>query len=124
MNEQRILVLGAGYTGLMAAIRVARKTRRHGGRVTVVNASARFVERLRLHQVATGQRLADLRIPELLRGTGIEFVRGRVAAIATAGHRVDLTDGRSLPYDILVYAMGAVTDTGAVPGVADHAYTL
>jgi hypothetical protein len=44
-------VLGGGYTGLMTAVRLARRTRRHGGQVT---------------QLATGQRLADLRIPELL----------------------------------------------------------
>ncbi|TMR87909.1 FAD-dependent oxidoreductase, partial [Nonomuraea basaltis] len=35
------------------------------------------------------------------------------------------TDGRaSLGYDILVYAIGSTTDTGAVPGAAEHAFTL
>src|SRR5438477_174753 len=101
--DMNILVLGGGYTGLMAATRVARETRRHGGRVTLVNPSPRFVERLRLHQVATGQQLADLEIPELLQGTGITFVPGRVAAIDLAAHRVELTDGDTLVYDTLVY---------------------
>ncbi|GAB3462842.1 hypothetical protein [Actinophytocola sediminis] len=48
-------------------------SRRYGGtdvRITLVNASERFAERLRLHQVASGQRLADLQIPELLANTG------------------------------------------------------
>ncbi len=119
-----ILVLGGGYTGLATATRVARKTRKHGGRVTLVNPSPRFVERLRLHQIATGQELADLEIPELIKGTGIEFVQGRVAAINAAAHRVHLADGGELTYDTLVYAMGAAADTGTVAGVNEHAYTL
>ncbi|MEO5874546.1 MAG: FAD-dependent oxidoreductase [Streptosporangiaceae bacterium] len=121
MAGQQILVLGAGYTGMLAALGVARRTRRHDVRVTLVNAGGRFTERLRLHQVASGQELADLRIPEMLEGTGIAFVQGRVAGI---GAEVRLEDGQYLPYDTLVYALGGVTDTETVPGVAAHAWTL
>ena len=44
-NQHRIVVLGAGYTGLMCAIGTARRTLRHGGQVTLVNPSDRFTER-------------------------------------------------------------------------------
>ncbi|NRQ40199.1 FAD-dependent oxidoreductase [Nonomuraea sp. NN258] len=117
-----ILVLGAGYTGLAAAIRVATRTRRVGARVTLVNASSRFTERLRLHQSATGQRLADHSIEDVIAGTGIRFVRARVAALDPDGHRVRLAGGEVLAYDKLIYALGAVTDT-SVPGVTEHAHT-
>jgi NADH dehydrogenase FAD-containing subunit len=126
-GENRIVVLGAGYSGMLCAIRTARRTRRRGGRVTLVNASARFTERLRLHQVAAGQELADLQIPGLLEGTGIDFVQGRVTGLDAEAHkvRVDADTGvRTLTYDTLVYALGGVTDTGAVPGVSEHAFTL
>ena len=65
-REQHIVVLGAGYTGVMAAVRVAHRTRptRRGRRrgdptvtVTLVNPSSRFTERLRMHQIATAQPL-------------------------------------------------------------------
>jgi NADH dehydrogenase FAD-containing subunit len=118
-----ILVLGAGYTGTAAAIRIARRTRRHAGKVTLVNASPRFTERLRLHQSAAGERLPDFALDEVLKGTGIAFVPGRVAAIDTGARRVRLSGGRELGYDKLVYALGTVTDT-SVPGVAEHAYTF
>ncbi|ADP80671.1 NAD(P)/FAD-dependent oxidoreductase [Pseudofrankia inefficax] len=123
----RILVLGGGYTGLMTAVRVARRTRRQGGQVTLLNPSDRFVERLRLHQLATGQELADLRIPRLLAGTGVTFVRGAAVRIDRAAHTVDVEgpDGPGqLGYDLLVYALGSAADLGSVPGAADHAYTL
>ncbi|WP_327086504.1 FAD-dependent oxidoreductase [Nonomuraea sp. NBC_01738] len=124
MSEQRILVLGGGYTGLLAAIATAKRTREKGTRVTLVNPSPRFTERLRLHQVAAGQELADLRIPDLLRGTGVEFVRGRVREVDASARLVTLDDGRDLGYDTLVYALGGMADTTTVPGVAEHAFTL
>ncbi|GAA3559183.1 FAD-dependent oxidoreductase [Nonomuraea rosea] len=117
-----ILVLGAGYTGTVAAIRTAVRTRRTGGRVTLVNASPRFTERLRLHQTAAGERLPDHALADVLSGTGIDLVVGRVAGIDPGSRQVSLEGGRVLGYDKLIYALGTVTDT-SVPGVAEHACT-
>lgn len=121
----RIVVLGAGYAGTMTAVSLAARTRRREDvRITVVNAAERFTERLRLHQAAAGQRLADLRLPELLAGTGVEFVCGWVTGIDAAARTVRVDDERVLEYDTLVYALGSVADTAAVPGVEDNAHTL
>ncbi|MEV0228791.1 FAD-dependent oxidoreductase [Nonomuraea sp. NPDC050786] len=116
-----ILVLGGGYTGVAAAIRVAVRTRRTGGRVRLVNASPRFTERLRLHQTAAGRRVADHLLSEVVAGTGIEFVQGRVTGLDVERREARLEDGRVLGYDKLIYALGTVTDA-SVPGVAEHAY--
>ncbi|MFI0482669.1 NAD(P)/FAD-dependent oxidoreductase [Actinomadura sp. 9N215] len=124
-NHHRIVVLGAGYTGMMAAIRLARRTRRTGVEITLVNPSARFTERLRMHQIAAGQRLADHRIPDLLAGTGITFVLGAATAIDPESRTVTVDDGAtSLEYDTLVYALGSSTDTSRVPGADVHAFAL
>jgi NADH dehydrogenase len=121
----RILVLGAGYAGLTAAtILAAHGKRREDGQIAVVNATERFTERLRLHQTASGQQLADLRIPELLKGTGVEFVCGWVTGIDAGARTVRIDDDRVMEYDTLVYALGGVADTAAVPGVDHHAYTF
>ncbi|VFA97242.1 NAD(P)/FAD-dependent oxidoreductase [Nocardia cyriacigeorgica] len=123
--RREILVLGAGYTGMSAAVNLgARVKNREDVRVTVINADERFVERLRLHQVATGQRLAEFDIPELLDSIGVGFIRGRVAAIDPEANTVRLDDQRLLHYDRLVYALGGVADTGRVPGADEHAFTL
>jgi NADH dehydrogenase FAD-containing subunit len=121
----KIVILGAGYAGMMTAVNLAARTRRRDDvRITVVNAAERFTERLRLHQVAAGEEVADLRIPDLLAGTGVDFVCGWVTGVDVAARTVRVDDERVLEYDTLVYALGGVADTADVPGADDHAYTL
>ncbi|HSA51534.1 MAG TPA: FAD-dependent oxidoreductase, partial [Yinghuangia sp.] len=124
-NEHRIVVLGAGYTGMLAAIRLAHRTRRAGVRITLVNPSDRFTERLRMHQLAAGHTLADRSIPALLTGTGIDFVQGKATAIDPDARTVDIDHGTAtLDYHTLVYALGSATDTTRTPGADVHAHTL
>ncbi|NGY58555.1 FAD-dependent oxidoreductase [Lentzea sp. NEAU-D13] len=123
-NNRHVVVLGAGYTGMYAAIRLAHRTRRTGVRITLVNPSVRFTERLRLHQIAAGHTLADHRIADLVAGTNITFVQGKAIAIDPEGHSLAVDDGTLLDYDTLVYALGSATDTSLVPGADVHAFTL
>jgi NADH dehydrogenase FAD-containing subunit len=123
--RHRVLVLGAGYAGMSATIQLAaRVKRREDVRVTLVNPQERFTERLRLHSLATGRQLAELSIPELLEGTGAQFVPGWVTAVDANAKTVRIDDDRVLHYDTLVYGLGSVADTATVPGVEDHAYAL
>jgi NADH dehydrogenase FAD-containing subunit len=116
----RIVVVGAGYAGLAAAKLAARWT---GAEVTLVNAGDRFVERVRLHQLAAGQPLRDLPLAGLLRGTGVRLVVDRVTGIDAATRTVRLGE-RELGYDRLVYAAGSQADLDSVPGAARYAYPL
>ncbi|MGN9789569.1 NAD(P)/FAD-dependent oxidoreductase [Streptomyces sp. OZ13] len=124
-TAHRVVILGAGYAGTAAAVQLAaRVKRREDVRVTLVNAQERFTERMRLHMTATGQQPAELSIPELLEGTGAQFVRGWVTAVDPGAKTVRIDDDRVLHYDTLVYGLGGVAETSAVPGAEDHAYTL
>ncbi|MEV6602628.1 FAD-dependent oxidoreductase [Kutzneria sp. NPDC051319] len=115
-----IVVIGAGYSGLIAAHRLARRT---DAQVTIVNASPHFVERIRLHQHAAGTNLRVRPLAESVRGTGIDLVIGRVQALDPRGKTIDV-DGRLIGYDTLVYALGSVADDHGIPGVAENAFTV
>ncbi|NKQ56291.1 FAD-dependent oxidoreductase [Amycolatopsis sp. K13G38] len=117
----RIVVAGAGYAGLAAAKLAARWT---GGAVTLVNEHDRFVERVRLHQLAAGQQLRDRPLAELLEGTGVRLVVDRVTGVDAAAREVHTASGHGLGYDRLIYALGSHADMTSVPGVAEHAYTV
>jgi NADH dehydrogenase FAD-containing subunit len=114
--KHRILILGAGYTGMMAAHGLAHRNK--AAEVTLVNPTDLFNERLRQHQAAVGQDLGVHSIPDLLAPAGVAFVRGRGVRIETDRRGVVLEDGRDLGYDHLVYAIGSTT-----PRV-EHAFTI
>lgn len=126
-SPQRILVIGAGYAGLLFTARLAGKISAERASITLVNESPTFTERLRLHQYATRQPVRWRSIEGILRGSGATFVQGRATRIDTDQREVTVaqSDGvRRFPYDYLVYALGSATDTRRIPGVAEHAYTL
>ncbi|HEX6443639.1 MAG TPA: FAD-dependent oxidoreductase [Streptosporangiales bacterium] len=122
-----VLVLGAGYAGLVAAKRLARQVHADEVTVTLVTAFPDFVERPRLHQVATGQRIRPVPVAGFLAGTGVRLVVASVTDIDLAGRTVAaVRDGEPevIPYDTLVYALGSNIDVARVPGVAAHAHSL
>ncbi|MER7399104.1 FAD-dependent oxidoreductase [Streptomyces sp. NPDC000151] len=133
--SHRIVVVGAGYAGLLAAKRLARKLRRSDVTITLVNASDRFIERVRLHQLAAGQPVAALSLRQQLSGASVQLVVGHVTAIDTTGRtvRIDTTartacmdaEPRAVGYDTLVYALGSrAARLDDVPGAAEHAYAV
>ncbi|GHH73165.1 NAD(P)/FAD-dependent oxidoreductase [Promicromonospora soli] len=125
--KHRIVILGAGYAGASAAGRLARRLHADDVDVTLVNAEPDFVERVRMHQVATGQDLRHRPLRDLLAGTGATLRVARVTAVDVDRRTVALTgaDGADeLGYDTLVYALGSSLDDCGVPGVAEHAYDV
>ena len=123
----RVLVIGAGYAGLLFTMRLAGKVARQNVHIALVNESDTFNERPRLHQFATNQMIQWRSIPHILRQTNVQFIQGRVMSTDPAHHEIIVVNQqqtRHLEYDYLVYALGSVTDRQTVPGVAEYAYTL
>src|SRR5260221_1161778 len=126
-NQQQVIVIGAGYAGLLATIRLAGKVRRQNVRITLISGSDKFVERVRLHQMAAGRDIGGHSIAAILQGTGANFQQGMVTGIDTNTHMVIVQTGTQVQqyrYDYLVYALGSSTERETVPGVDKYAYTL
>jgi NADH:quinone reductase (non-electrogenic) len=119
-NKARVVVIGGGYAGVMAANRLCDGNTD----VTLVNPRAEFVERIRLHQLAIDNDDAVEDYATVLNGDVRLVVDGAERIDATA-RRVALRSGATLDYDYLVYAVGS---TGAVPagvpGAREFAYPL
>lgn len=127
VTQHRIIVIGAGYSGAIAAGRLARRLRRQDVAITLVNAEPDFVERVRMHQLAVGQELRPRLFSEMFAGTGVRLRLARVTAVDVDRRTVTVTDGQSteeLPYDTLVYALGSAWNTQGVPGTAEHAHDI
>lgn len=121
--KHRIVILGAGYAGTSAAGRLARQLHPDDTEITLVNADPDFVERVRMHQVASGQHLKRRELTDILAGTGVHLRLARVTAVDADRKTVSL-GASSLAYDTLVYALGSTATDHGVPGVAEHAYDV
>ncbi|MFG2514597.1 NAD(P)/FAD-dependent oxidoreductase [Streptomyces sp. NPDC048584] len=124
--QHRIIVLGAGYSGAIAAGRLARRLRREDVAITLVNAEPDFVERVRMHQLAVGEELTPRPFSEMFEGTGVELKLARVTGVDADRKTVtvDAEGPEVLPYDTLVYALGSGWNTQGVPGTAAHAHDI
>ncbi|MFI2619636.1 NAD(P)/FAD-dependent oxidoreductase [Streptomyces sp. NPDC018584] len=125
--KHRIVVLGAGYAGAFAAGNLTRRLSSADTEITVVNAEADFVERMRLHQLAAGQDLAFRKLADVFAGTGVRLRLARVTGVDPERRTVAVTgedgDGE-LAYDTLLYALGSSVAHHGVPGVAEYAYDV
>jgi len=121
-----VVVLGAGYAGLIAALRLGRQ--KWGLRVALVNSRAEFLERVRLQESIVAPMTP--RIPSIsafFAGTTIEFICGIVTSLNAEQRRIRITTDaqeREIAFDQAIYALGSHVDTDNVPGVAEHAYRL
>lgn len=120
-TRHRVVVIGGGYSGALAANRLLART---DVDITLVNARPEFVERVRLHQFVAGTGDAAVDYGTLL-GEGVELVVDSATRIDTAARAVHLAAGRPLPYDHLVYAVGSTTAIpSSVPGAAESAFPV
>ncbi|BEL06472.1 FAD-dependent oxidoreductase [Actinoplanes sichuanensis] len=120
--QRHIVVLGAGYAGANAAARLAKRLHPADTRITLVNADAEFVERVRLHQLATGQDLPPRTLTDVFAGTGVRVRIARVTGIDADSRTVQVVDADGpdeITYDTLVYALGS-----SASGVTEHAYDI
>lgn len=96
----KVVVIGAGYAGTIAANRLVKKV---DAEVTVVNPRPGFVERVRLHEHIAGSGSAVTPLTEML-DPRIRLVVGTVDKIGDGS--LLLADGTSLPFDRVIYAAG------------------
>ena len=126
----RILVLGAGFAGLWAAIGAARKLDELGksrgdAEILVVDRNSYHNIRVRNYEVD----LSDAAIPlaELLDPIGVDHMVGEVGAIDPARQEVIVatSNGREvLHYDRLVLTLGSELVRPAIPGLAANSFDV
>jgi NADH:ubiquinone reductase (H+-translocating) len=126
----RILVLGAGFAGLWAAVGAARaldefRIGRDDVRVTVINRDAWHAIRVRNYE-------ADLRpvrvaLDDVLEPIGVERVAGEVVDIDFEHREVACATRNArhlIAYDRLVFALGSRLVRPAIAGLAEYAFDV
>ncbi|WP_128923807.1 NAD(P)/FAD-dependent oxidoreductase [Bradyrhizobium guangxiense] len=125
----RIVVLGAGFAGLWAAIAAARKRDEIGANGDI---EIHLVDRNPYHNIRVRNYESDLSevaipLPQLLDPVGVSHGIGEVEAIDPIRREVSLVTSSGdqlLAYDRLVLALGSEVMRPGIPGLAEHAFDV
>jgi len=127
--QQRILVIGSGFAGMWAALGAARVLDQHGRsdvEVALVAPEPLLHLRPRLHEAAPHAMTTPL-LP-LFEAAGVRYVQGSVERIHTGERNVEAVNERGerfiLAYDRLVLTAGSRLFRPAIPGLAEHAFSI
>lgn len=126
--RKRILIVGAGFAGMWAALSAARLADKYQQAIDItviapqpeLRVRPRFYERAVQTPVAPLQPLFDV--------TGVNFLQGHVEQIIPDSKEVSWKDANGeihlRRYDRLVLASGSHVNRDAVVGAAEHAFDL
>ncbi|GGA35376.1 NAD(P)/FAD-dependent oxidoreductase [Paenibacillus physcomitrellae] len=122
----KIVILGAGYGGILTAQRLQKELNYNEADVTLVNRHDYHYFTTHLHMPAAGtDSIEHTRVPisKLIDEFKIDLVKSTVREVRLSDRKVILEDG-TLSYDYLVIALGGEPETFGIPGMEEHAFTI
>ncbi|MBB6450180.1 NADH dehydrogenase [Geomicrobium halophilum] len=123
--KPKILILGAGYGGMMAASRLQKKLGTDRAHITLVSKHSYHYLTTWLHEVGAGTLHHDnarMEIRKVLNPGKTNIVQDTVTGIHTEDKTVTLKSGDDLSYDYLIIGLGATAETFGAEGVYEHTY--
>lgn len=138
-SQPRILILGGGVAGLTLATRLGQELGRSGhAQVTLVDRHPTHLWKPMLHTIAAGTwDVSQQQLSYIAHAAGHHFSYhlGELTALDRAARQVtlaplvgqdgtELVEQRSLPYDLLVLALGSRANDFGTPGVAQHCHFI
>ena len=123
----RILILGAGFAGLWAAIGAARKLDELGEAAEILVIDRNPYHNIRVRNYEVDLSAVALPLAEFLDPIGIRHVIAEVCAVDPVAQRVTISaNGRRevLSYDRVVMTLGSELVRPPVPGLASHGFDV
>lgn len=126
MNKPNIVILGAGYGGMITTVKLQKTLGMNEANLTLVNKHDYHYQTTWLHENAAGTLHHDrtqIEIRDVINPNKVNFVKDSVVSIKPAEKKVKLKNG-VLNYDYLVIALGFEAATFGIPGLSDHALSI
>lgn len=125
--SKKVVILGAGYGGLLTAINIRNYLNKDQAQVTVVNQYPTHQIITELHRLAAGnvsERAVAMPLKKLFKGKDIDLKIAKIESFSVDQKEVKLSDGSSLSYDTLVVALGSKTAFFGIPGLEENSMVL
>ncbi|WP_406944624.1 NAD(P)/FAD-dependent oxidoreductase [Halobacillus sp. SY10] len=126
MRNPNIVILGAGYGGIMTAVKLQKSLGANDANVTLVNKHSYHYQTTWLHENAAGTLHHDrtrIQISDVINTSKVNFVQDTVTDIKPEDKKVLLENGE-LSYDYLVIGLGFESATFGISGLKENAFTI
>ena len=127
VRKPKIVILGAGYGGLMTAVRLQKAIGVNEADITLVNKNDYHYESTWLHEASAGTLPAErarYKVSDVVEKSKVHFLVDTVTTIDKEAKTVSLTKGGELTYDYLVVALGYESETFGIKGLKEHAFSI
>lgn len=127
MSKNKILVLGAGYGGVHAAKKLAKKYKKNNDvEITLIDRNPYHTLMTELHEVAGGRvhpESVQVELCKIFGKTKVNVVTDFIENVNTEEKTVKTTHG-DYSYDYLIIGTGSEPAFFGVPGVKENGFTL
>ncbi|MFE8696694.1 NAD(P)/FAD-dependent oxidoreductase [Cytobacillus sp. FJAT-53684] len=126
MRKAKIVILGAGYGGLMTATRLQKAVGVNEAEIVLVNKNSYHYETTWLHEASAGTLHHDrvrYEIKNVIDTNKVNFIQDTAVEIKTEEKKVILENGE-IDFDYLVVALGGESETFGIKGLKEYAYSI
>lgn len=122
----KVLIVGAGYAGIDAALTLNRSKKKADMEITLIDRNTFHTLLTELHEVA-GNRVSEeaIRIPlnRIFKYTDVKVINDDVKEFDFAKQKLR-SEKNEYSYDYLIMAMGSTPNLFGIPGLKEHGFTL
>lgn len=126
VRKPKIVVLGAGYGGLMTVTRLQKQIGSNDAEIVLVNKNDYHYETTWLHEASAGTLHHDrvrYAITNVIDKSRVQFIQDTAEKVDLEAKKVLLKNGE-VTYDYLVVALGGAPETFGIPGLDKYAFSI
>ncbi|MBS4200157.1 NAD(P)/FAD-dependent oxidoreductase [Bacillus sp. FJAT-49732] len=126
MKRPKIVVLGAGYGGLMTVTRLQKQLGNNEADIVLVNKNDYHYETTWLHEASAGTLHHDrvrYDVKDVIDRSKVDFVQATALKVDHQAKKVILDNGE-LDYDYLVVSLGGASETFGIQGLDKYAFSI
>ncbi len=123
MAKNKVLILGGGFGGIKTALELSDDPSMD---ITLLSDSDMFRYYPALYRAATGgnMKAAQIALKEIFSGKQVKLEKGTAKSLDRKAKTLKTAAGKSYKYDVLVVALGVVTNYFGIKGLEKYSYGI
>ena len=125
--SKKVLILGAGYAGIEAALTLHKKKKPSDDiEISIIDKNSYHTLLTELHEVA-GNRISEdgiiVPLRDIFKYTDVKIIKDEIASFDFEGNKLISKTGE-YSYDYLILAAGSEPNYYGIPGLKEHSFSL